>query len=62
MENKRRAELIKRQILVGRVATMRDMGCTTTEIAQTLGLSESSVRSIMTTVEKADEERSKMNS
>lgn len=53
--------LYKRQMLVGRASLMHKEGKTTAEIREALGLSESTVRSIMKTVTEAEAKRTEMN-
>ena len=54
-------ELVKRQIMVGRVSKMRDDGLSSVEIAEKLNIPESTVRSCINTITKADANRAKMN-
>lgn len=49
--------LHKRQMLVGRAAKMHREGRSTAEIQKALGVSESTVRSIMEVVEEAEANR-----
>ena len=58
---KAKIDLIKRQLLVGRVRKMLDSGCSVKEVQEELNLPESNVRSLIKTCEEAKKNRDKMN-